>query len=668
MTFAELIARIADLSALTDPELGEVEQQFAAWGAEHGATAEPGEVNQAVEAIDAIRAEAGTRIEAANAIVASRQALASRFTSDPAPVDPDPADPVDPADPEPAPAVFSAADLTAAVTAGVTAALTAATPAPSTVPAIARRTFPASPANSDPAAGALPGGRFPAVITAAANVPTKQLGDQFTSWTEIVEATTQKINDLGPQGEGPIQKTTVAHLVASGPPERTLGPDKQENAWKVAQEIAPEKLYDDLQAQMRGSRGLTASGGLAAPVMPYYGQLVIAEPIRPVRDALEVFMAPRGGIRTVLPGGIGDLIVTAPGSFTDGVSNTDTSFVSASAAFTAADTGSVISASNIPLGTTIASVTNGTTIVLSAATTSTTTGIHFNIADRNPQNLGSAVGVITVAQDAAGVIKTTYDDNPGGQVEYDVQSVYASLQFPNLGARAWPERVEATMRKAQALQARAADSNLLDQITAASVNATLAETFGTARQVLAQLGHAASYYRNHNRTDPEMPLKVLLPAWLLDAMVGDGVSSLVFTDNFYGIGYAEMRGFLEDRNLIISAYVDSSGFNAGTATQLFAAASNNSALPDYPETSSVVTAQIFMFSPGSHLFLDTGVLDLGLIRDSILTASNKFRNFFETFETSGYVGVETLKLTMQVCNNGGYGAASTVICGTASGL
>lgn len=66
-------------------------------------------------------------------------------------------------------------------------------------------------------------------------------------------------------------------------------------------------------------------------------------------------------------------------SVTDGVINTDTSLTSATAAFTQADKGKLVAGTGIAAGTTIASVTNATTVVLSAATTATATGVTVTI-------------------------------------------------------------------------------------------------------------------------------------------------------------------------------------------------------------------------------------------------------------------------------------------------
>lgn len=67
-------------------------------------------------------------------------------------------------------------------------------------------------------------------------------------------------------------------------------------------------------------------------------------------------------------------------TFADGAStNLSTTYTSASAAFTASDVGRTLTGTNIPGGTTISSVTNATTIVMSAAATATGTSLSFTI-------------------------------------------------------------------------------------------------------------------------------------------------------------------------------------------------------------------------------------------------------------------------------------------------
>lgn len=74
---------------------------------------------------------------------------------------------------------------------------------------------------------------------------------------------------------------------------------------------------------------------------------------------VDIYGSPDGSTRTV----------------TDGVTNTDTSLVSATAAFVAGDVGASVWGAGIPANTHILSVTNATTVVLSAATTATATSV-----------------------------------------------------------------------------------------------------------------------------------------------------------------------------------------------------------------------------------------------------------------------------------------------------
>lgn len=64
----------------------------------------------------------------------------------------------------------------------------------------------------------------------------------------------------------------------------------------------------------------------------------------------------------------------------DGATNSNTTVTSATASFASpADVGAVIAGPGIPSGTTIASVTNGTTVVISAAATATATNQTLTI-------------------------------------------------------------------------------------------------------------------------------------------------------------------------------------------------------------------------------------------------------------------------------------------------
>ncbi len=60
----------------------------------------------------------------------------------------------------------------------------------------------------------------------------------------------------------------------------------------------------------------------------------------------------------------------------------------------------------------------------------------------------------------------------------------------------------------------------------------------------------------------------------------------------------------------------------------------------------------FLFHEGAFVFLDGGMLDLGVVRDSTLNATNDFETFAETFEAAAFRGVESLWVASPICVNG----------------
>ena len=74
-----------------------------------------------------------------------------------------------------------------------------------------------------------------------------------------------------------------------------------------------------------------------------------------------------------------------------------TTLTSATATFVAGDVGAAISGGSIPAGTTIASVTNATTVVLSAAATATATGVSITVTVAGSGNLAGFLLTATAA-------------------------------------------------------------------------------------------------------------------------------------------------------------------------------------------------------------------------------------------------------------------------------
>jgi len=100
---------------------------------------------------------------------------------------------------------------------------------------------------------------------------------------------------------------------------------------------------------------------------------------------------------------------------TDGVTTLNsTTVTSATAAFTAADVGTAITGGSIPAGTTIVSVTNATTVVISAAATAAATAVSLTITAANPglaplPTTYKPVGLVTKKDGFKFVAKQTLD-------------------------------------------------------------------------------------------------------------------------------------------------------------------------------------------------------------------------------------------------------------------
>ena len=356
------------------------------------------------------------------------------------------------------------------------------------------------------------------------------------------------------------EKHTIAtiHTDWSSMPERILDGDPETNSLKI------EKVV--------GDQALTASGGLCAPVTPYYDLMMESETMRPVRDALPRFNAERGGIRFMAP-------------------------------------------------PSLAAVTTG-------------------------------VGRITAAADGLGgtnATKTCQTVSCPSQTEVDVAIIFHCLRFGNLGTRAWPEQVDQFTGLTMAAFARVAEIALLDGIGAASTAVTGAQAGGAANTLLGQIITAAAGQRNRHRMSPDRRLRLLLPVWSIELLLVDLLRQQF--DRFEATRDG-LIAYLRTLNVEPTFYQD----GATGAGQIFGAQAGG-ALLGFPST--VVW---YLFPEGSFLYLDSGTLELGIVRDSTLNSTNDYQIFGESFENVAFIGFESLKVTSTVCATGEVTAPRTLSC------
>ncbi len=531
----------ADLAALTDEELTSLLEQFSEIAGRVKARDEETlgsrdadeilvELGSGVASIKAIKAEQTARLEAEENFNASLAALigeadlADAEESDEAEGDDSPeAEPV-----EAAPEVEALEPVSAS--------------------AKVRRPLPASRRHRAQVAE-LPEG---APLLASSTVhPFSEPGEILTS-RRLAEIQTEMINkNRITYG----QKVIIASATFDFPEDRMLGKDGTQNSSKIDNVI--------------GSRSLTASGGLCAPLTPIYTIPSVEVADRPVRDALAGFRADRGGV----------------------------------------------------------------------------------IVPENPilSDYANAVGVVTAEDDAEGgtfALKTCMRIECPQFNSVEVDSIYQCIEVGNLTGKAYPELLTRVNTLVAANHARRAETVLLDAIKGGSVAVTDVNTTSTAGAVWKLLGYLQATVegmQSRNRMSDNAAIRGLFPEWLIGAIQADlGRSSFTKPD-----AESDARALFAQCGVTATFYKD--GPSDGTA-QVFAAqtAGNLIAFP--------TAVQYAIFPEGAWMHLDSGSLDLGIVRDSTLNSTNDYQVFSETWEQAALIGVDSQWHTATLSFNGTYSA------------
>lgn len=270
-------------------------------------------------------------------------------------------------------------------------------------------------------------------------------------------------------------------------------------------------------------------------------------------------------------------------------------------------------------------------------------GLRF-IAPPVLEDLNGAVSVWTLQDDIDAAdpdsdkVKPCIRVAAGEEVTVYLEAMPLCLTFGNIGARAYPELVERHIALAMVWQARYAETRLLTRIGELSTQVTAAAQLGAARDILVQIDQAASGLRNRHRLDQNAPLRAIFPEWFRKALRSDLVKQLPGDgqDVAFGLQDSTIDRWFADRNVSVTWTPD------GEAGQIMGAQADG-ALNSFP--SDVIW---YLFPEGTFLFLEDATLDLGLVRDSTLNATNDYKMFLETFENVAKVGVESLRITSAV--------------------
>jgi hypothetical protein len=271
-------------------------------------------------------------------------------------------------------------------------------------------------------------------------------------------------------------------------------------------------------------------------------------------------------------------------------------------------------------------------------------------------DIDTAITVIEEADDALGgtfATKSCQDMDCPAYTEVPVTIISHCREYGNLNAMAWPEKIAHENDLTMAAHARTSDQYLLDRIKALSINVTQAAV-GSQMNAFGSLVHAitkgAAGIRFRLRADTGTRFRALFPAWIGDMLAAD--NALMEFDRYQA--QAQLTAALERYGVSVSYYLDNV---TGGTSQGFAAESAG-ALDDFPDD-----VQYALYVEGSFIHIDSGSLELGLVRDSTLNSTNDFQLFGESFENVARLGPDqgALWVTQDICPNGVFPSLGTAL-------
>jgi hypothetical protein len=207
----------------------------------------------------------------------------------------------------------------------------------------------------------------------------------------------------------------------------------------------------------------------------------------------------------------------------------------------------------------------------------------------------------------------------------DVDAIPVCFCFDNLGARAFPEWVRGNTELILVGQARFAEQVLLSRMYAiAATGATCGDPdvrVGAARDFILTVQTAAAAKRWTLRLGENAPLQLLAPAWVQTAIAID-LGLQAPGDNTFTTSTSAVDGYFREFGVDPIWHFDDVPGGAGAFSGC-----------EFPSA-----ANWLLFPTGSFLRLDTGELNLGVVRTKEDVQKNKYCEFAETFETVAYTG------------------------------
>lgn len=210
----------------------------------------------------------------------------------------------------------------------------------------------------------------------------------------------------------------------------------------------------------------------------------------------------------------------------------------------------------------------------------------------------------------------------------------------NLMDRAYPEQVRWFLNRAIRAYERNSSIRQLNLVLADTVPIAQPASFGAMSALLDSLLLQAVTFRSANGMCCGQQLDVVLPCWAQDILRSD----IAHQDGTFSFGSLPT-------NADIANWLSSVGITV-SFINYWQLIPSNTAWP--------ASLQYLIGYPGSYIRFDQGRLDLGVIRDSVLNATNDYTAvWFEEFYCVGRRGPQSRLVTVPICASGDVGGRVT---------
>jgi hypothetical protein len=222
----------------------------------------------------------------------------------------------------------------------------------------------------------------------------------------------------------------------------------------------------------------------------------------------------------------------------------------------------------------------------------------------------------------------------------------------NLTSNAFPELIANHLRLVEAIQAHYTNNRIINSVVAQSTAVTDggASTQSTTAGILNAANLQATDYREKYAMCRSDVMEAVFPSWMLNNVREDLAKRMGVSD-FMAVTNQQIAAWFDARDIrtqwIADWQVRTTGL-PGSAT---------------PATVWPTSAQFLTYAPGTFVRGNGMTLDLGIVRDSTLNATNDYTAaWMEECYLVAKLGHESRVVTVDVCANGTTGAANMAGC------